>query len=326
MNRFFCQVFGVLLAFGFTFSHAAPNYEVNYKSQNFCMSQEKIIELANDTLHINSGTTVYSDAIIYAYSKNDGKENYLVVDLLQPNQFGISTTRLDVDVDQYCVTKIQEDYVEEEPLDPYACGTCPDPDVQVLIAYITEFQSSTLPAVNKAESAFTKAKLKVKKLKDGEENKNSLLDWLSCPKLIMWTRVGHGNVNVIRFGPKGSNGNMSADEFLKDPFKSVIKGKYYPFCSCYVAGGQKAVVGRNLIKSGGRWMCGGDDVPLYVGPAESAWANFLVEICNGTEVASAFDKQLRNLSNNKWGCQSDNKGPYYPFKGSFDLVASIFDE
>lgn len=294
---------------------------VAYKTDAFRFGEDNIKLLVLDALKIKLTEQDYSEGFVYAYSKQEGKEQYLVVNLLKPDTYGITSFRLDLNNQR--VARVIPGYVEEEPLDPSVCGTCPDPELRVILAYITDFPNSTVPAVNKVKDALTAAKIKFILLKDSEESKTSVLNYLSCPKMIVWGRVGHGGTNgAIMFGYKGQSGSLTTKDITTAPFKDVIKGKYYPFNSCYV-GGNRNTFGRGLISSGAVWMCAGDDVTIYAGSSEPVWANFLVDVCTkNTEVIATFDKYMKTAKD-KWRYQSIGTGPYYPFQDQTVVKAPV---
>ncbi|MBN1984315.1 MAG: T9SS type A sorting domain-containing protein [Chitinivibrionales bacterium] len=311
MVIFICVLF-------FTGALAELKLQITYKTDAFRLNDAAISHVVLNALKTELAQAAYSEGFVYVYSKQNGKEQYLVVNLLKPNTFGITSFRLDLYDSK--VVLITPDYVEEEPLDPSVCSTCPDPELQVVVAYITDF-ASTPPEANRVKDALTKAGIKFVLLKDSEESKTSILKYLACPKLIMWARVGHGAASgAIMFGYKGQGGSLTTKDVTTAPFKDLIKGKYYPFNCCFV-GGNKNTFGKGMISSGAIWMCAGDDVTIYAGSSEPVWANFTIDVCTkSSEVIATFDKYMRPQTKDKWRYQSQGSGPYYPFQQQTALL------
>jgi hypothetical protein len=285
---------------------------VNYKTDAFRLPEETVKKLVIDALATQLSMQNYSEGFISLYSKNASKEIYLTVYLLMDGVFGITGFRLDIENEH--IVRVIPDYVEEEPLDPMVCGTCPDPELQVVVAYVTDFLSTTMPSVTKTKDALIKAGVKFVLLKDNEESKTSMLNYLSCPKMVMWSRIGHGSTSgAIMFGPKGLSGSLTTKDVTSAPYKDAIKKKFFPFNCCYV-GGNKNTFGKGMISSGASWMCAGDDVSIATGTSEPVWANFMVDVCTkNAEVIASFDKYMKT-ARDKWRYQSASTGPYYPFQ------------
>ncbi|MBN1982405.1 MAG: hypothetical protein JW795_12805 [Chitinivibrionales bacterium] len=292
--------------------------QITYKTGVRQLDEESVKQLVFNGLKSVLAQSSYSEGFVHVYDKNNDKEQYLVVTLLKPESFGIESFRLDVYHQQ--IVRVTAGYLEEEPLDPSVCGTCPDPELQVVISWATDFKKTTEPSVQKVDKALTDAKIKHVVLVDAQESKSAMLNYLSCPKLAIWGRVGHGATNgSIMFGYKGQNGNLTTKDVTSAPFKDVIKGKYFPFNSCFI-GGNKNTFGKGLITGGAVWMCGGDDVSVSTGSSEPVWANFLVDVCTkNAEVIATFDKYMKTAKD-KWRYQSQGTGPYYPFQGQTQIA------
>lgn len=311
----FVQFLLVLLS---TLSFAVPKLEFTYTTDAFRIDEADLTDLVIKALQSELDVDQFNEGFCTIYSKQERQEEYIVVNLLRPNQYGITTYRLDLH--ENAIIRATPDYIEEEPLDPNVCGTCPDPELELVFAYITDYPSSTQPAVDKVIAALKNAKVKYAVLKDAEESKQSILNYLACPKLVMWGRIGHGGSNgAIQFGYKGKSGSLSTKDITTSPFKEVLKGRYFPFNCCYV-GGNKNTFGKGLISSGGIWMCAGNDVTIGAGSSEPVWANFMIDVCTkNTEVIATFNKYMKNAKD-KWAYQSQGSGPFYPFKEATALT------
>lgn len=300
-----------ILTINFSYVFSAPNFEIIYNTADRRMNDAAIVELVNNFLTIENNNENYSEVDISIYSKCFGSNYYFVVELFKSNQWGVASYKLNIEDNQ--IKSVEPDYVEEDPIDENFCASCPDPEVQVILGLsVSEAPQTVQPAQKKVEEALRKANIKFKSLVDSEESKTSVLNYLSCPKLVLYGRIGHGMPSSIKLGKKGSWTNITANDVSSEPFKSVITGKVFPFNSCYV-GGMQATFGRSLVKSGGKWMCGGDDVELGMGSSEPTWTKFMQDICNNEEVGATFNKQMKNAKD-KWRAQSNGNGPIYPFK------------
>ncbi|MBN1982107.1 MAG: hypothetical protein JW795_11285 [Chitinivibrionales bacterium] len=298
----------LILVGGFAAANAAINYEVIFKTDAIRLSSQTITTLVDQAMQ-SSTLSQYSKGYIFVYSKQEGAEDYFVLDLYKDNTLGFKSYRLDYyDSKIVCVT---EDYIEESPLDSRVCGTCPDPDVEVIIAYITQF-NMIKPACVKAGQDFNNAGIKTVMLEDNQENKTSILNYLSCPKLKVWTRIAHGTQGAIGLGSASSGVRLTTKDVTTAPFKDVIKGKFYPFTSCYVGGNQNTF-GKGLISAGGLWMCAGDDVEIQAPSGTSTWSKFIPEvIIKKAEIIATFNKYMKNAAD-KWRFQSSGAGSYYVF-------------
>ncbi|MBN1980176.1 MAG: hypothetical protein JW795_01505 [Chitinivibrionales bacterium] len=298
----------LILLCGFVAANAAINYEVIFKTDVVRQSPETITALVDQAMQ-DKEIAQYSKGYIFVHSKREGRENYFVLDLYKDDALGFKSYRLDCyDSKIVCIT---EDYIEESPLDPNTCGTCPDPEVEVIIAYITQF-NMIKPACVKAGQDLNNAGVKTVMLEDDKENKTNILNYLSCPKLKVWTRIAHGTQGAIGLGSASSGVKLTTKDVTTAPFKDVIKGKYFPFASCYV-GGNSNTFGKGLVSSGALWMCAGDDVEIQAPSATTTWSKFIPDIIlKKTEIIVTFNKYMKNTSD-KWRFQSSGASTYFVF-------------
>ena len=213
----------VLLSFFLSTTFAViSDFEIIYKTDNFVMDQSQIktaVKGALDFAHLLSG---YSNAFVFACSKQDGAENYLIVRLFR----GYSGKAYRLDIVDYKVTKVTEDYVEEAPVSPDYCVTCPDPSVEVLISYSTEQGGTAIQPCKDVINALKNTGIKHAVLVDNEENKTSVLNYLSCPKLKVWGRIGHALQGSLGLGTEKNIEDLTTRDIQRSPFKEVIKTRF----------------------------------------------------------------------------------------------------
>ncbi|MBN1981520.1 MAG: T9SS type A sorting domain-containing protein [Chitinivibrionales bacterium] len=88
-------------------------------------------------------------------------------------------------------------------LEPHeaACYTCPDESIDILISY--QNSSTEVPSLDnkvyRIKSVLEDAGEKVMLLRDINESKAVLLNWLSCRNLKLWARAGYGRGNQTPF-------------------------------------------------------------------------------------------------------------------------------
>lgn len=303
-----------LMLFAFFFiAGASTRFEIVYKTDVLRFEQQQVIQLVSDALDLSNSQSRYSEVNVFIYSKQAGAENYFVVNLHKPNSYSITSYRLDIS--NASVVKVTKDYVEEEPLDPGVCGTCPDPEVEVLVCYITQF-TSCKPNADKVVNALIAAKIKHALLIDNQENKTSILNYLSCPKLKVYGRIGHGYApGSIGLGKANSGVSLTTKDITTAPFKDLVKGKTFPLNSCEV-GGNNNTFGKGLISSGAKWMYAGDDCTIYAGSSEPVWANFMIDVCTKkAEIIATYTKYMTNAQD-KYRYQTSGPAPLYVFEAT----------
>jgi len=294
----------VIITLCFTLLQAAIQYEIEYKNNNSQRYGDATIRtLVSKALDPEHASIPIGSVRVHVYSKNNGKENYFHVTLFYSSAYGSKSYRLDIAHGK--VVNIVEKYSEESDYDDGYCGECPDEKVQVLLSNIYA------PAFPLAESKTTevadacqKANIKVVRLRNKDESLKNVLDYLACPKLRIWGRIGHGSET-------GEANLLSGEDFTVNTIqsnKALIKGKIFPFNSCYIGGNSFA---QAMVDAEAMFICAGDNVEIWTGSSEPVWAAFSIDIItNKKELVEAFNLHMKNAKD-KWGYKTSGTGPFY---------------
>lgn len=205
---------------------AGIRYDVIYKNDTPGMSEKAVEEIISLALDLNEESAPYFQATVGVYTKAGGDEDYFVVTLLRSDCYLATVYRLDYR-DAEIVAEIS-DYVEENH-EEELCGTCPDPEVEVLISYIEDalFPGSIQHGWGTYQMALGEG-LNTVLLIGHRETKSAVIDYLACPKLKVWGRIGHGTENSITFNDY--QGKLTTSDLAG--LSGDIKGKTFIFNSC----------------------------------------------------------------------------------------------
>ena len=181
---------------------------LNTNAGNSDIPLTKISTLINNFLNIN----LYRDVKLQVIKHNDGTPNYVLVYLFSKKTNTFSITRIDVTAD-YQAIKITPHYqlqiqdIAAQPGENNA-PVCPDENTQLLVIGPNNRHSELEGALTVA-SAGKLAGLHTVKLLRGNATSQSILNNMSCPKLIGVYYVGDCNNKMI-----GTNdGVITADMF-----------------------------------------------------------------------------------------------------------------
>jgi hypothetical protein len=163
-----------------------------------------------------------------------------------------------------------DNYVENESNEGI-CAVCPDEDIEVVTSNsCSQFPSAEKMADSVAKIA-TQAGLKTIRLKTPkDESITAITNYLKCPKLKMWCRVGHGNTSGILLG----DGKMFNATSVKALGEKALQGKiiHNNSCDCHTGTYESAI-----LASGAKSYEGGD-IALQVGPSEKVTQIFMQKI------------------------------------------------
>lgn len=176
----------------------------------------------------------------------DGQVDYLFLYFLRNDTYKTDVSRIILG-DNYEFLLIEDNYTlgqwetsaEVEGI-TYA-GTCPDPSIEVLLSTCETGIPTAVAAINTSYDEAVSAGYTARKLLGSEENTSAITDWLACPNLIYWGRVGHGYTGGVvlddAYFTYTDFNNMDADalqgkvlyfnscEVFNDPLKSSILNK-----------------------------------------------------------------------------------------------------
>jgi hypothetical protein len=216
-------------------------------------------------------------------------------------------------VEDTVVTRVSEELYDdfyEEPGEsdseetgcPSESYNCPDPDVQVLLSAITEFNTAWENG-RAARDALQNAGVNVVYLEGRQEAKTTILNYLSCPNLVLWGRIGHGDQRGTLHLDDGSS--FSA----RDLNSARAQDRVFPLNCCYVGNSSLSTA---FMSSGATYMSAGNNVPLMVGSSEPAWRGFVVStVTDRTDLRSAWQTKQNHSSRDNWALNIKSGGPHY---------------
>jgi hypothetical protein len=305
MYKFIAMV-GIIVCL-YAYSSAAITYNIRLKNGAQQVSEKAIELLIRDALNLDKSTIPYYRSTVNAYFFKDGAANYLVVYLYRLDCYSVSVYRLDLKDSQ--VVAITPDYIEEST-DKEPCGTCPDPTVEALFSYINDasFPGATVHGW-KAYADALAAGVKSVILIGFAETKTAVTNYLTCPKLKVWGRIGHGSVNQIQLSDNSSSFTTSDISKLA----SYIKGKTFIFNSCHCHNPPF----ETAMLSAGAYFFAGGNIALSGGNTnrEVVYSEFFKKAIAGKmELTKAMDQAVaENNYPNAWGYSGAGPAPYYLF-------------
>ncbi len=278
------------------------------------MSNDAIRELVAGALDFELKEHPYYKADITVYTGMGGVSDYFVVYLLRSDIYLAVCYR--VDIDEGRVVDVIKDYVETEYReDTEECQTCPDPDVECVFSAITEFQTAVEGAENAYNTA-TGAGHKSVKLIGSQEALTTIKNYLTCPKLKMWGRIGHGTSTMIVLGDGSRFSTSTVTQCASD-----MEGKSFVFNSCYC---HNEPFQGTMINAGVYFFAGGD-ISLAVGKSERVFARFMEKaIAQKMEMKQSMEEAMQEIGYQGYGISGDDSGPPWYFGGgALALTVSV---
>ncbi len=289
---------------------AGINYDVIYKNDTPRMPEKTVEGMVSYALGLNESNVPYFQATVNIYAKAGGDDNYFVVTLFRSDCYLATVYRLDYRNTE--VVKVTTDYVEEGR-EKELCGTCPDPDVEVLISYI---EDALFPGAIQhgwgTHSMLIGEGLNAVLLIGHRETKQAVLNYLACKKLKVWGRIGHGTVNGITFNDY--QGSLTSGDVAN--IADDIKGKTFIFnsCKCHNPPFEPAMI------AAGAYFYAAGDISLS-GGKEGVFSSFFNRaVKQQMELTKAMDQAIsENNYPNAWGYSGDGSEPYYLKFGMTDV-------
>jgi hypothetical protein len=284
------------------FSTAEMRFIINYKDNTPKVDGKTVERITAEALNSYITASPHFQAVVTVHAKQTPDEQYWIVTLYRSDCYLVSDYRLDLkDLE---VVAITPDCYEQEN-DKEVCGTCPDPTVEIVISYI---EDALFPGAiqhgwgtwSMAQAAGLKAALVI----GYNESKQTMLNYLACPKLTAWGRIGHGSKDAIQMNDY--KGRISASELAG--LSNVIKGKTLIFNSCLCHNDPF----EPAMKAAGVYFFAAGDISLS-GGKEGVFSSFFNKaIKNKMELEQAMKQAISdNNYPNAWGYSGANAGPYH---------------
>lgn len=254
-------------------------------------SQEEIKEIVTSSLSIDLNDGKYSDVGVTTHG------NYYVVHLFEAETYNSECVRLQREDDgRYSITR-NYIYTPDEKERCYT-GNCPDESIRVLVSgSFTNPNHVSRKYVKKAFDDLKAAGIAVKHLGGKEENRRSIMDWLSCKKLILWGRIGHGMQTAISFAGRYAEGSLTHN----DLGSMDLKDKLLIMNCCQVH--NKNFTSQAIQKAKAKIFAGGNSQNLEMNKSEPVWhAALMGGILDKKEMSAFLKSGNQKLgARNKYG-------------------------
>ena len=228
------------------------------------LQEDKVVSIVTEELGLSSAATPYLKAKVRVLYSEAGEADSLIVYLPHKDTYLFETAKIELG-ENYSVVSVEKDYVEQEgdfSQEGATYATCPDDTVQIVVSSCcTEFPSS-VAAVNNSYNAAVAAGYETVKLLGSQENTTAIKNWLSCPNLIYWGRVGHGNSSGILL----DDASLTTSNYWNG-MAGELPGKILYFNSCQVFNNPLKT---SIFNTGVAKFIGGI-CSLWVGTSEPVW-------------------------------------------------------
>lgn len=196
----------------------------------------------------------------------DSRVDYLFVYFLRNDMYKTEVSRIILG-DNYEFLLIEENYKPGEwetsaELEGTYAGECPDNTVEVLLSTCETGIPTAVAAINTSYDEAVSAGYTARKLMGSEENTTAIDNWLTCPNLIYWGRVGHGYTGGVVL----DDANYTSTDFNNlEP--NALQGKVLYFNSCEVFNDplKSSILNKGALKFIGG-ICN-----LYIGSSEEVF-------------------------------------------------------
>lgn len=162
------------------------------------LEEDVLVGIVTDALQLSSKGDTYREAKVRVLH-DAGKPNSLIVYLLHEDTYSFETVKI-VLGKNYSVLSVERDYVEQAsdyPVEKGITSTCPNNKIEVLLTTCEDRIPSAVEGINTSYYHAVNAGYEVKKIIGSGENTTNIKNWLSCPNLLYWGRIGHGNPNGV---------------------------------------------------------------------------------------------------------------------------------
>jgi len=302
----------LLLAFTIAVALSAGNlkYEIEYMQDAVRMSEQAVAQIVEEGLNAEINSHPYYQARVNIYPAGEFKNDYFVVYLFRSDIYFAPCFKLEIENAK--ATRIVEEYVEEQTL-PDICPTCPDPDVQVVVSNsCPEFPTATVMRDSVANIAMH-AGLKTVKLDKAQETLQAVQNYLVCPKLQLWARVGHGTTTGLILG--SGTFNSSSVTALG---ANALQGKILHFNSCNCHEKEGAGTFHETIMKAGCYVYTGGDIALAVGNSEKVSMKYFQKIIKEKkEMKQSLTDAMNEIKYQGFGFTGQGSGPWFFTTGPY---------
>ncbi|MBN1983714.1 MAG: hypothetical protein JW795_19425 [Chitinivibrionales bacterium] len=290
----------------------ALEYSINHMRGHSRLGDESIKTLMNEALKAELQKADYYEAAINVYAKKDAPE-YWLVNIAHRNILQVDCFRLNIENSK--VTQVIPNYIDTEYEE--ISSECPDPEIELLsTCSVPEFAS----CVKMADSVYrmgVKANLKSVRLpQKQDENLSAILGYLKCPKLKIWSRVGHGQTFGLYLG---DNKYIKAEQ-INSLGTDVLKDKIIMATSCLAHQGEFE---QSILNQKAKTFVSGD-ISVEVGRIEKVTLLFLNKIIlQKKEIKQSFKEAL---SEGKYpgSFGISGNGPWYFWDSQTGLTPMAF--
>lgn len=293
----------LILSLAILFSaEASIKYRFVYKQNEISHRQANFQNIVENALNLANKETLYYQAVVKVYASEQDFADYLVADLYRKDCYLVEPVRLDLIGDS--VIAVTHDYIEKSEAEPIPCNTCPDPEVEFVISYIEDalFPGAIEHGWGTWAKMTTQWGIKAALVIGLNETKETMLSYLSCPKLVGWGRIGHGLKDAIQFNKWTQK--LTADEVIQ--YKDLLKDKIFIFNSCL---SHNDPFESAMMEAGVKFYAAGD-ISLS-GKKEFVFSEFFINaIQKNMELFSAMQQAQVNYPN-AWGWSSPKNGQLY---------------
>jgi hypothetical protein len=275
------------------------------------MPEQFVRNLVDQSLNSEISRHPYYKARVNVY--HSYIDTFFVVSLYRSDIYLYTCFRLEIE--NLDVVSIYDNYIEQQT-EEEECSECPDPDAQILLTCpTTEFPTG--PKCLKEVKTITEiAGLKTVYLEGKEEALDVIKSYLSCPKLIMWARIGHGNKNGFILG-KGNFNTSEVNSLKGDKLKEIRL--HANSCSCHQGSFEQAI-----LNAGAYFFCGGD-IPLATRSSEKVTLNFLKKIIMGKkEVEQSLTAAMDEEKFKGFGISGTDEKPWFWWPADFPQYINFF--
>jgi hypothetical protein len=228
---------------------------------------DKIIITVRNVFKLNDKEMNYHRVLIDVIDENgDAEGDFLIVHFLLKDRYTSEISKITLDKN-YEVLWIENDYkpVQGESSNDRLATTscnCPDTSVDIVLSTCCDYIPTALAGINYSYDAAVSAGYNTVKLLGSQENTSDIKDWLCCPKLIYWGRIGHGCSSGIYL----DDGLLSYTYFNGLP-AGALEGKSLYFNSCQVFNDplKSSILNKDAFKFVGG-ICN-----LWIGPSEEVF-------------------------------------------------------
>ncbi len=228
------------------------------------LATNTIVEIVKGELDAEFAQGPYLKAQVDVLFDGKAVPSILIVYLLRSDTYLVEAAKITLGAN-YEVTLVEKNYTPQDTERTEAIApppTCPDPTIQVLLSTCTTEFPTAVEGVNTSYDYAVSAGYTARKLLGTEENTTAIKNWLSCPNLLYWGRIGHGSTTGILL----SDATLSYTYFnTLQPSGLNDKALYFNSCQVFNNPLRSSILGAGADKFIGG-ICN-----LLIGPSEEVF-------------------------------------------------------